>query len=112
MNWPKDVDGDVLRRLESDGFNFNIEHTVDFNIDFEIWPLSIEAIKAFESWYPGCEFIDPDEEDIKNGETTGYIQFTITNKLTYNLVIEIQEEATQKAEKYGGWCESWGVVNN
>ena len=111
MNWPDDADGDVFRRLESGGFNFNTEHIIDFNIDFEHWPLSTEAIKAFKYWYPNCEFVEPDEEDIKNGEMNGYILFTITNKLTYKLVIETQQEATKKAKKYGGWCESWGISN-
>ena len=112
MNWPNDADGEVFEKLESDGFNFNIEHSIDFNIDFDSWPLSVEALKAFESWYPNCEFIDPDEEDIKNGDTSGYILFTITNKLTYNFVLETQQKATNRAKKYGGWCASWGLVSN
>lgn len=112
MNWPNDADGDVLRRLESDGFDFNKEHSIDFNIDFDIWPLSDEAIKAIENQHPGCEFIDPDEEDIKNGDTNGYVQFRVKEKLTYNLVTNLQKEVTNKVKQYGGWCESWGLFQN
>ena len=111
MNWPNNADGDVLRRLETDGFDFNKEHTIDFNIDFDSWPLPNEVVKALNSLYPGCEFIDPDEEDIKNGDTNGYVQFSITDKLTYNLVIKIQEKITEITKQYGGWCESWGVMH-
>jgi hypothetical protein len=37
MNWPNDVDGDVLRRLESIGFEFDQETDIDFNIDFSLF---------------------------------------------------------------------------
>ena len=114
MNWPNDADGDgdVLRRLESDNFDFNIARTIDFNIDFNSWPLSSENKKSLNTLYPNCVFIDPDEEDIKNGDINGYIQFSIKDKLTYNLVIETQKETTEKTKQFGGWCESWGVSHN
>ncbi len=85
MSWPNDADGDVLRRLESDGFDFTKEHSIDFNIDFNVWPLSDDTIRAIENKFPGCEFIDPDEEDIKNGDVTGYVQFRIKEKQSFYL---------------------------
>lgn len=40
MNWPDDEDGDVLRVLDERGFDFNKEVKIDFEIDFDHWPLS------------------------------------------------------------------------
>jgi len=112
MNWPDDADGDVLRRLESDKFDFNIAHTIDFNIDFNSWPLSSENKKSLNNLYPNCVFIEPNEEDIKNEDVNGYIQYSIKDKLTYNLVIETQKKITEKTKQFGGWCESWGVPHD
>ena len=109
MKWPNDPDGDVLRRLQAEGFDFSREHTIDFNIDFNSWPLSPEATAAVTEAYQSCEIVQPDEEDTRNGKDTGYVQFQIVAKLTYELVIGVQEEATEKAKPFDGWCEPWGV---
>ena len=42
MNWPNDADHDVLRRSVKDGFDFDKGVTIDFNIDFDHWPLADE----------------------------------------------------------------------
>ena len=110
MSWPKDADGDVFRRLEDNGFDFEREYEIDFNIDFNSWPLANETVDFISGLYPSAKVIEPDEEDIENGETIGYIQFQVVSKLTYDLVMSIQKEVTEKVKKYGGWCESWGVM--
>ena len=110
MKWPNDVDGDVFRRLEQHGFDFEKVHEIDFNIDFNSWPLSVETVDYIRSLYSSIEIIEPDEEDIENGDTVGYMQFQVVSKLTYDLVMDIQKKVTDEVSKYGGWCESWGVM--
>lgn len=109
MNWPNDADGDVLRRLEASGFDFNKEYEIDFNIDFNAWPISKEVMEVIGQLYPNNKTIDPDKESIENGNTVGYVQFQIFGKITYELVVNTQEFVTKKMQPYGGWCESWGV---
>jgi len=104
MNWPNDADGDVFRNLDSAGFDFNIEHIIDFNIDFKSWPLSKNEVEVLNKFYPSHELIEPDE-----GECDGYAQFQVKAKLTYELVIELQSEVALKLEGIGGYCESWGL---
>jgi hypothetical protein len=41
----------------------------------------------------------------------GYAQFKLKTELTYNLVLEVQERTTAGLHKYGGVCESWGVLH-
>lgn len=110
MNWPNDEDGDVLRRLEESGFNFDKEVEIDFNIDFNHWPLTNEEKEKIKSLYPGALFYDPDEDDIEEGNLTGYVQFQLIAKLTYELVMGTQKKATEQMKQFGGWCESWGVM--
>jgi Regulator of ribonuclease activity B len=110
VDWPNNSDGDVLRRLESDGFDFGKKVRIDFNIDFNHWPLANEEKEAIKKLYPNSEFCDPDEEDIKDGNLIGYVQFQLVAKLTYELVINTQDVVTNQLKQYGGWCESWGVM--
>jgi len=110
MNWPNDADGDVFRRLQSTGFDFYKEVYIDFNIDFDHWPLLPEEVKKINSLYPGCKYYEPKEEGIKSANQIGYAQFQVLTKLTYALVMEMQIKVTKEMKGFGGYCESWGVL--
>src|SRR6188508_877008 len=101
MDWPNDADGDVLRRLQSDGFDFGREVEVDFNIDFENWPPSDDTIRSLTNTRPQAR--------ISMEHDGHYILVQIRAALTYPFVIETQSELTQLAGPYGGKCDSWGV---
>lgn len=105
MSWPNDADGDVFRRMESDGFDFTEEHEIDFNVDFDDWPPAKEAVNILKSKFQDVEIIDPE-----NDEGNGYIAFKIRDKVSYELVTSTQKQVTHAMQQYGGWCESWGVM--
>jgi len=102
MLFPDNVDGAVLRRMREHGFDFSRPSTVDFNIDFDHWPLSDEEMVSIRSAYPDAIAIDPDDEDLEEGNTIGYVQFQIHALVTYDLVINTQAEATEIARNIGG----------
>ena len=110
MNWPNDADGDVLRGLEEDGFDFSKSYDVDFNIDFEEWPASQDAIDLLNSKYAPIEIIEPDEEDLEEGITKGYILAQVSGQITYDFIVNTQEKLTVLMKPFGGFCESWGVM--
>ena len=112
MAWPNDVDGDVFRRLDSLNFDFSATHSIDFNIDFDEWPAPDEAIDLLINLYPNLEIVEPDEEDIEEGNYLGYILITLRAKLTYELVVNMQTELSNLVEKYNGICNSWGVLTD
>ena len=105
MTWPNDADGDVLRRLEENGFDFSKEYEIDFNVDFDNWPPPDEAINKIKEHYPNIEKIEPDEE------YEGYLLFQVKTKINYELVTSIQRKVTELVKQYGGVCESWGVLH-
>ncbi len=109
-SWPNDADGDVLRRLEADGFDFGKSHYVDFNIDFKDWPAPQEAIALLESTYPPIEIVEPDEENLEEGIAKGYILIQISGRMSYEFVVNTQEKLTALMKPFGGFCESWGVM--
>lgn len=105
MNWPNNADGGVFRSLVEHGFDFDREYQIDFNVDFNEWPPSAAALRKLEERYGEISIYQPDEE------YDGYVQFKIFGKLTYPLVVEIQDITTTLMEPYGGICESWGVLH-
>ncbi len=103
-NWPDDADGDVMWRLEADGFDFDRVVNIDFNVDFDIWPLSAEVITLFEETRPDARITIHDEDR--------YVRLQIAHLLTYDFVIAMQEELTRIAKPFGGGCDSWGVLHD
>ena len=99
--FPDDVDGDVLRRLEESGFDFQKPTT----IDFDSWPPHPDAVSKLKEFAGAIEIYEPD------GEYSGYILFNIHRILSYKLVIDTQDNVTSLVAEYGGICESWGVLS-
>ena len=106
MSWPNDADGDVLRRLQESGFNFEQEQEIEFMVDFDSWPPPEGAIDTLQKEYGNTE-VYPPEDDLE-----GYLLFKIKSILTYELVINAQNQASKITKKYGGICEAWGVLQS
>ena len=79
-NWRDDADGDVLRRLEEDGFDFAQPRLIDFNVDFDNWPPMAEAVAVLKQRYPNATVREPD------GDHPGYVQIRIKAVVSYDLV--------------------------
>ena len=106
MIWPDDVDGDVFRRLANDDFDFSRHHTIDFNIDFAYWPPPDDALATVRQSYPDITLCPPEDGD------AGYVLVRVHDLLSYELVIRVQKDLSNRTTKYGGKCESWGVFND
>jgi len=61
LSWPKDDDGDVMRRLEAAAFDFAVDHQIDFNVDFFEWPPSQDALDRLRP-FGNLELFGPDED--------------------------------------------------
>lgn len=105
-DWPDDADGDVLRRMQSRGFDFSAKHVIDFNVDFDDWPPPPEALSALQNAFPGASVYEDAESDDR------FVSFKIKDLLTYELVVNIQARATALVQEHGGRCESWGVLHD
>lgn len=105
MIWPDDADGDVFRKLEAAGFDFQTACFIDFNVDFSSWPPSSDAMMALEGRFFRTTVHEPlDDRD-------GYVRIQIFDRLSYGLVVAIQSEISDRLAPYGGVCESWGVLH-
>lgn len=106
MSWPEHADGDVFRRLEARGFDFEREHVVDYNVDFGSWPPPQVAVDLLRAAFADLSIVEP------HHDFGGYVQFRERARLSYPRVIEVQEFVTAAMAPYGGVCESWGVVQD
>ena len=109
MTFPNDIDGDVMRTLEDNNFNFDDEVDIEFIIEFKHWPLSRDEKVAIQQLYANCDFIDPDQYDIENGDLFGYVAFSVTHKVEHEFIVSTQKTASSQMEKFGGLCDSWAV---
>ena len=110
MDFPNDIDGDVMRQLKENGFNFDNETEVEFIIDFDHWPLTSSEKQVIQTLYANSTCVEPHEEDIKMGDLFGYVQFYITSKVEHNFIVKTQETVTSQMKQYGGCCDSWSVI--
>lgn len=104
-SWPNDADGDVFRRMQESGFEFDKAVNIDFNVDFDAWPPSEELLSMLRSQFEHVRIYSPDS----SGD--GYVQFVLNAVPTYELVMFIQKSISEMAARFGGVCESWGVLH-
>jgi hypothetical protein len=61
-DWPEDADGDVFRRLRDHGFDFIRRYAIDYNVDFDAWPPSAEAIEWLEREFGHVSLYPPEDD--------------------------------------------------
>ncbi|TAG45664.1 MAG: ribonuclease E inhibitor RraB [Betaproteobacteria bacterium] len=104
MTWPGDADGDVFRRLQSHGFDFEKLYAVDYIIEFKDWPPPVQALADLRRNYQSVRVFEPSDGQ------NGYVQVTIRELVRYERVILVQRQLTNQMLIYGGVCDSWGVL--
>jgi hypothetical protein len=103
--WPNDADGDVFRSLHHQGFDFSRSYLIDFNIDLPDIRTRNEAVNALRQCYPGASIKDYTDDNPPN------VQLQILSDVDYNFVVQTQAKLSAEMKKYGGWCDSWGVLH-
>ena len=109
--WPQGVDGDVLRLLQGRGFDFNLEHEIEFMIDFESWPLSKIQQAEVLTKLPEVSFVETEAHLLEEGDPTGYASLKVTSKVTYDFVTKEPKRLSNLFANMKGFCDSWVVVS-
>lgn len=99
-DWPDDTDGHVLRLIAERRFDFNKVTSIDFNVDFDTWPPSQLALAEVSRAF---------------GDATvtlekGYVLVKLERLLTYEFVTTTQARLSELTAKFGGHCNTWGVL--
>ncbi|MEM7208860.1 MAG: ribonuclease E inhibitor RraB [Pseudomonadota bacterium] len=109
INWPTDIDGDVLRLLEERDFDFNAVHEIEFIIDFRCWPLSKDQQEDVLESLPEARFVEADEDSLDEGDPAGYVSLTVKNMVTYEFVTDECKRLSDLFVHMDGFCDSWSV---
>jgi hypothetical protein len=109
MKYPDDVNGDVFRRMEENNFDFSKKHKVEF---FAVYATEEEADAVAKY------FLKYEKEDQKlvTIETRPYdeggMELKIENYMlvTYQNVSDFENELQNITNKYEGYLDGWGVL--
>ncbi|MEM7283203.1 MAG: HIT domain-containing protein [Pseudomonadota bacterium] len=105
--WPDDVDGDLLRRLKQQHFDFESAATLYFHVAFENWPPQPAAVEVLRTHYHDVTLFDAPQGGPAD---EAYVELKICDLLSYKLVTEIQTHVSKIMEPFHGSCDSWGVM--
>lgn len=105
MDYPKDADGDALRRIAA-GSDMSKPMVIDFAVDVPTEAAGNEVVRlATESGYtPALEF----DDDTKRW--TCYCSKHMVP--TYEAVLAAQQELDQLSAPVGGKSDGWGTLGN
>ena len=101
--WPRDPHGDVLRKLEADGFDFSHPAVIDFNIRFQS-RLPHDVLKRLYRDYPSMTFCRTDED---SGD---YLEFQVYALVSYELVVNTLSHVIELMSPCKDIRSSWAVV--
>jgi hypothetical protein len=104
--FPAGADGDVLRRLQENGFDFSRPHDIDFAIDFDAWPPADDAIAWLKQHYQSVAIYDPEDGD------PGDVIVQVHGLVTHDLVVQTQAAISSAMSAFGGICEAWGMLDD
>jgi hypothetical protein len=90
--WPDDADGDVLRRLKARAFNFEAIYDIEFVVDFDDWPPAPQFVDFLKAAYPRLELYGAADG------RSGYVKLIVESRLTYDLVISMQQSISEMAK--------------
>lgn len=109
MKYPDNVNGDVFRRMEESGFDFSVEHVVDF---FAVFATETEADQVARMYLADHQAGDR----FKNIETRphdeGGVELTLSKQMlvTYEKITAFEQKMAERVSTVEGYLDGWGVL--
>jgi hypothetical protein len=109
MKYPNDANGDVFRRMEDHGFDFTVEHAVDFHAVF--------ATEAEADQIARMYLADHNAGNkLTNIETKpsdkGGMELTLSKRMlvNYEAVSAFESTLAERVSQVDGYLDGWGVL--
>ena len=109
--FPEDVDGDVLRSVQSNGSDMS----QPMNIDFQIAAPNESAATAIAADAERLGYrisVSADEEQPSTSRGTWTVNCTTRTMATHEGVLAMQSELDALAKPHGGYSDGWGTFGN
>ncbi len=109
MNYPKDVNGDVFRRMEAHGFDFSMEHVVDFHA---VMATEEEADQIARQYLADHKAGDRLTNIETKPHPKGGMEVHLAKKMlvTYETVTRFEGTLGERVSKLNGYLAGWGVL--
>jgi len=115
MTFPRDADGDALRRVAAGGADMG----APMSIDFSVAAPSKEAAEGVAAaaqrlGYRTDVWFDDEEQDLDGDDDTPPWTCYCTKSMlaTYEGVIRAQRELDEIGRPFGAWSDGWGTYGN
>ena len=108
MEFPNDANGDVLRRMQAQDFDFSTPHSIDF---FAVFPTE-EAAGAVARLYVADHEADPlDRIETRPAEEGGMeLHVAKTMLATHANITAFEDVLGERTSRHGGYLDGWGVL--
>lgn len=109
MQFPNDANGDVLRRMQSHGFDFSKEHPIEF---FAVYASEEEADKVAKMYVADLK----SGERLVNIETRPYpeggMELVLVKKMraSYENITGFEKRLQDRTNTVDGYLDGWGVL--
>ncbi len=109
MEFPQDTTGDVLRRMQADGFDFSAEHPIEFLAVFPTEEAADTVAKQYVAEHKAGD-------KLANIETqpaeSGGMELILAKRMlaTYENISSFEKTLAERASAAGGHDDGWGVM--
>lgn len=111
MKYPDDINGDVFRRMENDGFDFSVEHIVDF---YSVFATEAGADQIARKYLADHKAGDVFTNIEARPREEGGMELILSKRMlvTYETVGEFEKKLGELVSKVDGYLDGWGVLQD
>lgn len=108
MQFPDDANGDVFRRMQQHGFDFAVEHVVDFHAVFATEAEADQIARMYVADHKAGD-------KLSNIETKPYekggMELILSKRMhvTYENVTSFESKLAARVSQVDGYLDGWGV---
>ena len=109
MQFPDDENGDVLRRMQTSGFNFSVPHDVEFFAVFRTEREADVVARQFVADRSGGEsFVSIETRPAERG---GMELVLVKSMLvTHESISAFESRLAERVSQHDGYMDGWGVL--
>jgi len=112
QNIPKNVDGDVFRRMVKTNVDFSRVHNIDFEFIFKFKKWAQFMARDAKEIFPHAD-IKIDEYETSGEEGLLYnVQVKLPMKPLFDYIIGMEQYLGKIAKRYHGRADAWGILQD
>lgn len=110
MIFPNDANGDVLRRMQADGFDFSREYAIDFFAVFASEAVADQVARQYAADHAAGARLTRIET---SPHADGGMELILTIRMlpTYENITDFENRLADRVAAVDGYLDGWGVLS-